>query len=151
MRLIAMLIMGLIVAATPLAAAEVKSMQEIYQAGPNKLADIPSRMQLENPVELQVLFNLSHPANSPEADAFLKDYIKFLMSLPDTMTVRLSRVVAPAKYDYATRLTFANWHDYQVYEKSPAFRKYYYDVWKPNVPDAQELFTIVDVESKSRH
>jgi hypothetical protein len=143
----ALVIAFLVIPGFALAEPEVQSLRDIYQSGPNKIADIPAHWDVDNPVELQVLFNLTAPVNSPEADDFLSRYVKFLKSLPDKMTVKVSRVVAPGTYSYVTRLSFDNWHDYQVYEKSAAFRKYYYGDWKPNVSNAEELLTLTDLQA----
>jgi hypothetical protein len=129
------------------AQTDVKSMQEIYGGRSSRVADLPPHWDTDNPIELEVLFNLIDPVNSPEADAFLSRYIHFLKSLPDKMTVTVHRVVSPAKYTYATRLRFANWSEYQIYEKSAAFRDYYYKEWKPHIESAEELFTVVDLRA----
>jgi hypothetical protein len=136
-----------LIGASPVLAQDIRSPQEVLQGRPNQLAAIPPHWEVENPVQLQVLFNLKAPVNSPEANAFLDQYVKFERGLPYKVDIIVLRVVAPARFSYAARLSFTNWHDYRVYEQSAAFRKYYYDVWKPHVLDAEELFTLTDLKA----
>lgn len=125
-------------------AADFKSPQETFKAYPNRLADLPAGWSTTRPIRLQVCFNLKHPVNSPEADAFLKTWYRTISAMPFGVQLRMERVVAPAKFAYCGSLNFRDWENNRAYETSEVFLKYYREQWKPAVTEAAEQLTIVD-------
>lgn len=133
-------------APTLLPAADIKSPEETYKAYPNRLADLPPGWSTSKPLRLQVCFNLRYPPNSPEAEAFLKNMVRTIESLPYGVKVGVERPITPARFAYCNSLSFKDWATNRAYETSEAFLKYYREQWKPAVTEASEqLAVIVDV------
>ncbi len=122
-----------------------KSPEEVYAARPSNLSQIPAGWMATNPVQLTVYFNLKSPPNSAQANVFLETWYRSIKALPDRVEIKLNRVVSPAKYSYAVALTFRNWEEYRAYETSAAFLKYYRENWKPEVTEAEEHLSVVDL------
>ena len=132
-----------------LQAAEIKSPEQTYQGYPNRLADLPPGWSTTKPIRLQVCFNLKYPVNSPEADAFLKDWYRSISAMPFGVQLRMERVVTPPKFAYCGSLTFRNWANNRAYETSDVFLKYYREQWRPAVTEASEQLTILDPEASA--
>lgn len=124
--------------------ARIKSPEDTYRGFPNRLADIPPGWATTKPLRLEVCFNLKFPANSPEADAFLKQLYQTITALPYGVQVRIERPINPVQYAYCASMFFKDWQNNREYEYSDAFLKYYREVWKPAVTDATEQLSVLD-------
>lgn len=132
------------------AAEPVKSPEEVFGPYPTFIKELPPGWSTTKPIRLQVCFNLKYAVNSPEANAFLKDWYQRIRKMPHTAKLRMERVVYPAKFHYCALLTFRNWAHNRAYEKSGEFMKYYKEVWKPAVTEQEEMMTILDTDVTPR-
>lgn len=118
--------------------------QEHYEGRDTFVTTLPDELLATKPLRLDIAFNTIHPANSPEADAFLKRWYETLSSYPQDVTLKVSKTILPADYAYVVSLTFKNWEAYRAHETRPEFLEYYYDDWRPNVPKWEERLTLLD-------
>jgi hypothetical protein len=138
------LVLALGFAAHGAVAQTVKTPEEVYATRPHNLSILPPDAITGRPLQLEVSFNLRHAPNSPEAEAFLKRWHDTISALPDNVSLKLYRMVSPAKYAYMVSLGFRNWQEYRTYESSEAFLAYYRAHWKPNVTEAEERLSVLE-------
>ena len=134
----------LLLAASTVRAAELKSPEETYKGYPTRVADIPAGWATTKPLRLQICFNLKHAVNSPEANQFLLDLQRTITAMPYGVKVRVERAITPARFAYCASLSFRNWENNRAYENSEVFLKYYREQWKPVVTESSEQLLVLD-------
>lgn len=131
-------------------APEIKAPEDVFRSYPNRLAELPPGWIRSRPLRLEVCFNLKHPVNTPEADAFLKQLYQTITSLPVGAEVRIERPVTPVQYAYCASMLFRNWEHYWTYERSEGFLAFYREVWKPAVTGSSENLAVLDEVAAGR-
>ncbi|MEZ5498848.1 MAG: hypothetical protein R3E77_05375 [Steroidobacteraceae bacterium] len=137
-------------AEAPIDPAPVKSPEQQFKDHPTRLADLPPGWSTNNPIRLQVCFNLKYAPNSHEANQFLLTWYRRISEMPYVVDLRMERLVYPAQFTYCANMMFKNWAHNRAYETSDVFLKYYYEVWKPAVTEMAEQMTILDIATTPR-
>lgn len=126
------------------AADRIKTPQEQFAGYPTRIDDIPGDWATTNPIFTRVCFNLQHPVNSPEANAFLRELYSTITGLELGVKVRIERTISPVQYAYCVSLGFRNWDANRRYETNEEFLSFYENRWKATVTEAHEQLTVLD-------
>lgn len=151
MKRISLLAVALVLASSVASgqAPSAKSPEEVFRNYPNRLAELPPGWAASKPLRLEVCFNLKHPVNSPEANAFIKQLYQTITALPYGVQVRIERPITPVQYGYCASMFFRDWQHYRQYETSDGFLQFYREAWKPAVTAAAENLSVLDAETAS--
>lgn len=86
------------------------------------------------------LFTLKVPADSREAQAFLKDGEEILSGIPVVRQFEaLRQVSAKCEYDFCFSMEFANQEDYDSYNNHPDHQTFVSKRWEAEVAKFQEV------------
>lgn len=87
-----------------------------------------------------VIFDLKHPAGSPEAARFLEDGERILTSIPVVRSFgAFTQVSAKNDYEYGFSMEFASEEDYRQYNEHPAHVSFVRERWETEVSRFLEI------------
>ncbi len=86
-----------------------------------------------------VIFDLCHPAGSPEAEQFINDGRRILTAIPGVFDFQACRQCSPKNdYQYGFLMRFRNQADFDAYTAHPAHTKFVAERWDTEVTRFQE-------------
>ena len=93
----------------------------------------------EGEVMHTVIFDLKHPAGSPEARKFMEDGQTILTSIAGVRNFQAYRQCSPKNdFQYGFLMTFANQTDFDTYSNHPVHNKFVEERWETEVTRFQE-------------
>ncbi|WP_042198544.1 Dabb family protein [Paenibacillus camerounensis] len=86
------------------------------------------------------LFTLKYPADSKEAEAFLKNGEKILSAIPAVRRFEaLRQISSKCQYDFCFSMEFAGQTEYDAYNNDPAHKAFVTERWETEVVKFQEI------------
>ncbi len=86
-----------------------------------------------------VIFDLKHPAGSPEAELFITDGRRILTAIPGVLDFQACRQCSPKNdYQYGFLMRFRNQADFDAYTAHPDHTKFVAERWDVEVARFQE-------------
>jgi hypothetical protein len=123
------------------------SPQELFSKLNSRIDEIPENWASENPIRVNVCFNLKHKINSKEANAFLDDLYRTIDDFEFDVEIRIFRTMYPVKLDYCATMEFPDWEAQREYETSEEFLSFYKTRWKAAVTDTEEHWAVEDLRA----
>lgn len=91
-------------------------------------------------IQHMVIFNLSNPIDSAEAQKFIQDGTRILTGIPVVNNFQaFNQVSQKNKYQYAFSMVFANQADYTTYNNHPDHVTFVQNRWLKEVSDFLEI------------
>jgi hypothetical protein len=91
-------------------------------------------------VQHMVIFNLSHPKDSVEAQKFIQDGNRIFTGIPVVNNFQAFNQVSPKnKFQYGFSMVFANRTDYSTYNNHPDHVAFVQNRWLKEVSDFLEI------------
>ena len=86
-----------------------------------------------------VIFDLKHPAGSPDAERFLTDGYAILTKIPGVQNFQIFNQCSPKNdYQYCFSMRFKNQQDFEAYSANPNHVKFVTERWDAEVSRFQE-------------
>lgn len=91
-------------------------------------------------IQHMVIFNLSHPKDSAEAQKFIQDGTRILTGIPVVNNFQaFNQVSKKNKYQFGFSMVFANQADYMTYNNHPDHVAFVQNRWMKEVSDFLEI------------
>ena len=91
-------------------------------------------------VQHMVIFNLSYPKDSAEAQKFIQDGTRILTGIPVVNNFQaFNQVSVKNKFQYGFSMVFANETDYSTYNNHPDHVAFVQNRWQKEVSDFLEI------------
>ena len=143
LRIICLMLTSLAAAA----ADEIKTPEEQFAGYETLVDDIPDDWATTRPIQTRVCFNLRHPVNSPEANAFLRELHSTISEMEFGVDIRIERPIYPATHAYCATMLFRDWETNRRYETSEVFLRFYRERWKTVTLDVDERLSVIDTRA----